>query len=103
MIPWWWALIAWVIGELMGFGTIIICMGGNSKKEEREQLVKAGLLYPENEQSLVFVPSDKDKEFKAEFEEFKAKYEEFKAARNKKAADAGTSTAAHMGRKDYFL
>ena len=22
---------------------------------------------------------------------------------NKKAADAGTSTAAHMGRKDYFL
>ena len=69
MIQWWWTLIAWVVGELMGFGTIIICMGGNSKKEEREQLVKAGLLYPEH----------------------------------KKAADAGTSTAAHMGRKDYFL
>ena len=31
MIPWWWALIAWVIGELMGFGTIIICMGGKQK------------------------------------------------------------------------
>lgn len=89
MIPWWWALIAWVIGELMAIAEVIICMGGNSKKEEREQLVKAGLLYPENEQSLVFVPADK--------------YDEFVAAREKKAADAGTSTAAHMGRKDYFL
>jgi len=89
MIPWWWALIAWVIGELMAIAEVIICMGGNSKKEEREQLVKAGLLYPENEQSLVFVPADK--------------YDEFIAAREKKAADAGTSTAAHMGRKDYFL
>ena len=89
MIPWWWALIAWVIGELMAIIEVIICMGGNSKKEEREQLVKAGLLYPENEQSLVFVPADK--------------YDEFIAAREKKAADAGTSTAAHMGRKDYFL
>lgn len=49
MIPWWWLLIAWVIGELMGFMTIIICMG------------------------------------------------------KEKAADAGTSTAAHMGRKDCFL
>lgn len=86
MIPWWWALIAWVIGELMAIIEVIICMGGNSKKEEREQLVKAGLLYPENEQSLVFVPADK--------------YDEFIAAREKKAADAGTSTAAHMGRKD---
>ena len=89
MIPWWWALIAWVIGELMAIAEVIICMGGNSKKEEREQLVKAGLLYPENKQSLVFVPADK--------------YDEFIAAREKKAADAGTSTAAHMGRKDYFL
>lgn len=89
MIPWWWALIAWVIGEMMAIAEVIICMGGNSKKEEREQLVKAGLLYPENEQSLVFVPADK--------------YDEFISAREKKAADAGTSTAAHMGRKDYFL
>lgn len=89
MIPWWWALIAWVIGEIMAIIEVIICMGGNSKKEEREQLVKAGLLYPENKQSLVFVPADK--------------YDEFIAAREKKAADAGTSTAAHKGRKDYFL
>ena len=89
MIAWMWLIVAWVVGELMGFITIIICMGGNSKKEEREQLVKAGLLYPENEQGLVFVPADK--------------YDEFIAAREKKAADAGTSTAAHMGRKDYFL
>ena len=87
MIPWWWALIAWVIGEIMAIAEVIICMGGNSKKEEREQLVKAGLLYPENEQSLVFVPADK--------------YDEFIAAREKKAADAGTSTAARKtGGKD---
>ena len=87
MIPWWWALIAWVIGELMAIAEVIICMGGNSKKEEREQLVKEGLLYPENEQSLVFVPADK--------------YDEFIAAREKKAADAGTSTAARKtGGKD---
>ena len=87
MIPWWWLLIAWAVGELMGFITIIICMGGNSEKEERELLVKAGLLYPENEQSLVFVPADK--------------YNEFIAAREKKAADAGTSTAARKtGGKD---
>lgn len=63
MIPWWWALIAWVIGEIMAIIEVIICVGGNSKKEEREQLVKAGLLYPENEQSLVFVPADKYDEF----------------------------------------
>lgn len=70
MIPWWWALITWVIGELMAIAEVIICMGGNSKKEEREQLVKAGLLFPEN----------------------------------KKAADAGTSTADRKTvRKDYFL
>ena len=55
MIPWWVGVICWVIGEIMGFMTIIICMGsGKAEKKER-------------------------------------------------AADAGTSTAAHMGRKDYFL
>ena len=71
MIPWWWAPVAWVIGELMGFFTIIICMGSGekTKEQERKQLENLGLIYPEN----------------------------------KKAADAGTSTAAHMGRKDYFL
>lgn len=68
MIPWWVALITWVIGEIVGFMTIIICMGGK-KKTEREWAEENGLIYKEN----------------------------------KKAADAGTSTAAHMGRKDYFL
>lgn len=48
MILWWWALIAWVIGEIMAIIEVIICMGGNSKKEERELLVEAGLLFPEN-------------------------------------------------------
>ena len=54
MVAWWWIPIAWVIGELMGFGTVIICMGGEDK--------------------------------------------------NKKAADAGTSTAdRETVRKDFFL
>ena len=55
MIPWWWALIAWVIGEAMGIAVM----------------------------AILFASWDKVK--------------------IKKAADAGTSTAAHMGRKDYFL
>ena len=69
MIPWWWAPVAWVIGELMGFLTIIICMGSGdkAKEQERKQLEQAGLLFPEQ----------------------------------KKAADAGTSTAARKtGGKD---
>lgn len=103
MIPWRWLLIAWVIGELMGIMATAICAGSWDKAEERKrkQLENMKLIYPEEKQSLVFVPNDKYKEFKAEFEEFKAKYEECKAARNKKAADAGTSTAAReTGGKD---
>ena len=54
MIPWWIALIAWVVGEIMAFATIIICMGSGDK--------------------------------------------------NKKAADAATSTAdRETVRKDFFL
>ena len=48
MIPWWVALITWVIGELMGFGSIIICMGGSDQKTEREWAEENGLLFPEN-------------------------------------------------------
>ena len=62
MIPWWWALIAWVIGEIMAIAEVIICMGGNSKKEEREQLVKAGLLYPENKKAADAATSTADRE-----------------------------------------
>lgn len=72
MIPWYWVPVAWVIGELMGFFTIIICMGSGdkTKEQERKQLEQAGLLFPEN----------------------------------KKAADAGTSTADRKTvRKDFFL
>ena len=54
MIPWWIALIAWVIGDIMGMMVIIICMGCWDKAEE-------------------------------------------------KAADAGTSTAAHEAQKGNFL
>lgn len=78
MIPWWWLLIAWVIGELMGFMTIIICIGRDTAEErERKALENMRLIYPEEKQTLVFVPSDK--------------YNEFVAARKEKAADAGTS------------
>ena len=62
MIPWWWALIAWVIGELMAIAEVIICMGGNSKKEEREQLVKAGLLFPEQKKAADAGTSTADRE-----------------------------------------
>ena len=34
MSPWYWALIAWVIGEIMGFTTIIVCMGSGDKEKE---------------------------------------------------------------------
>ena len=88
MIPWWWALIAWVIGEIMAIIEVIICMGGNSKKEEREQLVKAGLLYPEGK-TLGYVTYDELLKSKVIRETIK------------KAADAGTSTAAReTGGKD---
>ena len=50
MIPWWWALICWVLGEVMGFTVIIICMGSNDKKAEREWAEENGLLYPENKE-----------------------------------------------------
>ena len=48
MIPWWVALIAWVVGEIMGFMTIIICMGGNEKEDETDWAEEHGLIYPRN-------------------------------------------------------
>ena len=55
MIQWWWAPVAWVIGELMGFLTIIICMGSGekTKEQERKQLENLGLIYPENKKPLM--------------------------------------------------
>ena len=81
MVAWWWIPIAWVIGELMGFVTIIICMGSGDK--EKTDVHNVG------RDPWTF----KDYETLKEYAEYV----------NKKAADAGTSTAAHMGRKDYFL
>ena len=46
MVSWYWVLIAWVIGEIMGFVTIIICMG--TEKDETEWAKKNGLLYAED-------------------------------------------------------
>ena len=86
MIPWWWAVIVWVVGELMGFLTIIICMGREEKEKEKnaqryaEYVARQTLRgMPPESISFSIVTGDK------------------------KAADAGTSTAAHMGRKDCFL
>lgn len=62
MIPWWWALIAWVIGELMAIAEVIICMGGKSKEEERKQLEQAGLLFPENKKAADAGTSTADRE-----------------------------------------
>ena len=42
MIPWWWALIAWAVGEIMGFITIMICMGNGDKEEEEKKTADAG-------------------------------------------------------------
>ena len=85
MVAWWWIPIAWVIGELMGFLTIIICMGGEEKEKEKnaqryaEYVARQTLIgMPPESISFSIVTGDK------------------------KAADAGTSTAAHTGRKDNF-
>ena len=64
MIPWWWAPVAWVIGELMGFLTIIICMGSGekTKEQERKQLEQAGLLFPEQKKAADAATSTADRE-----------------------------------------
>ena len=90
MIPWWWVPVAWVIGEIMGGLCIIICMGNGDKERERKELEQMGLIYPEGK-ILGYVTYDELLKSKVIRETIK------------KAADAGTSTAAHMGRKDYFL
>ena len=84
MVAWWWIPIAWVIGELMGFGAVIICMGGGDK--EKADRHNAG--------------SD-PWTFKNYSNETLKEYAE---SANKKAADAGTSTAdRETVRKDFFL
>jgi len=89
MIPWWWAPVAWVIGELMGFLTIIICMGSGekTKEQERKQMEQVGLLFPEKATVRALT---------------KEEHRELHGI--KKAADAGTSTAdRETVRKGYFL
>lgn len=82
MIPWWVGLICGVVGEIIGMMVIIICMGGKKQSEE-EWAEEQKLIYSHKGQGIVLVPSDK--------------YDEFIAM--KKAADAGTSTAAQNGQK----
>lgn len=37
MIPWWVGLICWVVGEVMAFITIMICMGNDSTENEEDR------------------------------------------------------------------
>ena len=83
MVGWGWLIVAWVIGELMGFATVIICMGSGDKKK--------GDIHNVGRDPWTFKNSSNET------------LKEYAESANKKAADAGTSTAAHMGRKDYFL
>ena len=83
MVHWGWLIAAWVIGEIMGMIVIIICIGGGDKKK--------GDRHNAGRDPWTF------KNYSDE------KLKEYAEYVNKKAADAGTSTAANMGRKDYFL
>ena len=49
MIPWWAAVIAFILGDLLGIAAVAICVGSTDKKEEREKqfLIREGLIYPE--------------------------------------------------------
>ena len=35
MVHWGWLIAAWVIGEIMGFITIIICMGSGKQEQKK--------------------------------------------------------------------
>ena len=42
MIPWWVALIAWVIGEAMGIAEMAICSGNWDNIQIKEKAADAG-------------------------------------------------------------
>lgn len=90
MIPWWAGLICGVVGEIIGMMVIIICMGrGTDKAEAAEKERKRLQAYD------TYAAREILRGMPPETMSF--------SVTSKKAADAGTSTAAHMGRKDYFL
>ena len=84
MVAWWWLLIAWAAGELMGFFTIIICMGsGEKEKGDRHNAGRDPWTFKNYSDETL---------------------KEYAKNANKKAADAGTSTAdRETVRKDFFL
>ena len=84
MVAWWWIPIAWVVGELMGFGVVIICMGGGDKeKADRHNAGRDPWTFKNYSNETL---------------------KEYAESANKKAADAGTSTADREPvRKDFFL
>ena len=49
MIPWWAAVIAFILGDLLGVGAVAICVGSTDNKEEREKqfLIRERLIYPD--------------------------------------------------------
>ena len=84
MVAWWWIPIAWAIGELMGFGVVIICMGGGDKEKADRHNAGSDPWTFKNYSSETL--------------------KEYAESANKKAADAGTSTAdRETVRKDFFL
>lgn len=89
MIAWYWALIAWVIGEIMGFMTIIICMGSTDKAEEKAKESKRFQAYD------TYAAGEILRGMPPETMSF--------SVTSKKADDAGTSTAAHEAQKGFFL
>lgn len=89
MIPWWVAPIAWVVGEIMGMMVIIICMGCWDKSEERAKERKRLQEYD------TYAAREILRGLPPETMSF--------SVTTKKAADAGTSTAAHEAQKGNFL
>ena len=85
MIPWWVGLICWVVGEIMGFMTIIICMGSTDKAEEAAKERKRLQAYD------TYAAREILRGMPPETMSF--------SVTSKKAADAGTSTAAHEAQK----
>lgn len=84
MVHWGWLIAVWVIGELMGFLTIIICMGsGDKEKADRHNAGSDPWTFKNYSNETL---------------------KEYAENANKKTADAATSTAdRETVRKDFFL
>lgn len=83
MIAWWVGVLLFFLGDMVGIVSMAICMGsGDKEKADRHNAGSDPWTFKNYSNETL---------------------KEYAESANKKAADAGTSTAAHMGRKDYFL